>query len=82
MQNPRIPRVELDLTCEALYIPETVMYNINLTWDLSNQHPLARGALLEYEFEVHAININIIPGEPQQETSTEIIPKVCFQLIM
>lgn len=78
MQNPRIPRVELDLTCEALYIPETLMYNINLTWDLSNQHPLAREALLEYDFRVQALNFLPFSGKLQPEEDFHEPPQVCF----
>ena len=47
-------RKPLQLKCTAHYDPETVMYTVNATWDLTGQHPLVKEALLLYPFHVNA----------------------------
>ena len=49
-----IPRQELQLECTEHYDPENVMYTVNATWNLTNQHPLVLEALLAHEFLVYA----------------------------
>ena len=75
-----IRRVDLELKCDSVYVPELMMHNITLTWDLSNQHPLAREALLAHEFSVYALNLILIPPE-MVEVKFGIPSQVCFKLL-
>ena len=74
-----IRRVDLELKCDRVYVPELMMHNITLTWDLSNQHPLAREALLAHEFRVYALNSFFTTGIV--EAKFYVQSQVCFKLL-
>ena len=77
-----ITRVDLELKCDRVYVPELIMHNITLTWDLSNQHPLAREALLAHEFGVYALNSFLTLSENDiDKVEFDVQPQVCFKLL-
>jgi hypothetical protein len=57
-----IPRQEFQLECTAHYDPENVMYTVNATWNLTNQHRLVLDALLAHEFQVEVIDFTLALG--------------------
>jgi hypothetical protein len=61
MQKPVVQRRALDFSCEGHYDPVTVMYSVNVTWDISNQHPLVREALLANRFRVDTFKFSVFP---------------------
>ena len=75
-----IRRVDLELKCDSVYVPELIMHNITLMWDLSNQHPLAREALLAHEFRVEASNI-ILRSPETVDVEFDVQSQVCLKLL-
>ena len=75
-----IEKADLDLKCAGVYNPEAVMYDITLTWDLSNQHPLAREAMLAHVFAVKALNLFILDSGDTDEQDFDVTSQVCYLL--
>ena len=71
-----IPEQELQLECTAHYDPENVMYTVNATWNLTNQHPLVLEALLAHEFRVDAFEFQRIPTSHAIDVIFFIHPEV------
>ena len=65
-----IPSQELQLECTTHYDPENVMYTVNATWNLTNQHPLVLEALLAHEFLVDAREATSLDGSAKSCTVT------------
>ena len=68
-----IPKRELQLECALHYDPENVMYTVNATWNLTNQHPLVLEALLAHEFRVNGLEFEH-RAEPFGREMINIIP--------
>ena len=53
----------LQISCDSYYDPATVHYNVTLTVNISNQHPLAREVLLTHPFIIYAERFTFISIE-------------------
>ena len=53
----------LQFSCDSFYDPATVHYNVTLTVDISNQHPLAREVLLTHPFIIYAERLTLLSIE-------------------
>ena len=71
-----IPRQELQLECTTHYDPENVMYTVNATWNLTNQHPLVLAALLAHEFRVEAMESMSVPDASLTMNPIDTFPQV------
>ena len=67
--------------CTAHYDPETVIYTVNVTLDISNQHPLVKEALLANVFLVEASRINMFLTDLGDSDFTSHSPQVQRQII-
>ena len=78
-RNIREPN--LDLKCEPIYDPTTVMYTFNATVDLSNQNPLIIEALLAHEVKFKGFKHSVIPspGEDEIDKTTRYFLEVCVK---
>ena len=72
-----IRTADFNLNCEGIYDPESIMYTINMTLDLSNQHPLVIEALLPHNINIRSYKFAVIPSGMQEDEITNIPPKVC-----
>ena len=75
-KNIRTP--EFNLNCEGIYDPESIKYTINMTLDLSNQHPLVIEALLPHNINIESFRFAAIRSGMEEHNFTNIPPKVCM----